>query len=227
MSRAALLFSLFLALLFSVPLASTPAQAASQSSAKTSKKTTRKPTKKKPAPQKKSTTKKKTPSKQQPGASAPKGAEAPKGVPSGLIIPVEGVLPEQLQDSFKDARSGGRTHHAIDIKADHNTPVLASAPGKILKLHLSERGGITLYQLSADERFIYYYAHLDRYAEGIEEKKEVAQGEVLGYVGDTGNAGAGNYHLHFGIYRTTNPKRFWEGEPINPYPLLKKSQKTN
>ena len=137
-----------------------------------------------------------------------------------LIIPVAGVKPEQLLDTFDEARSEGRVHDAIDIPAAAETPVLAAADGKIQKLFQSERGGTTIYQLSADQKMIFYYAHLSHYADGLAEGDLVRQGQVIAYVGDTGNAGPGNYHLHFSIATVTDPKRYWEGTSINPYPLL-------
>ena len=137
-----------------------------------------------------------------------------------LIVPVAGVKPEQLLDTFADARSEGRTHDALDIMAPAETPVLAASNGKIIKLFNSERGGTTIYQLSADQKLIFYYAHLSRYADGLTEDSQVRQGEVIAYVGDTGNAGAGNYHLHFSVATVSDPKRYWEGTNINPYPLL-------
>lgn len=137
-----------------------------------------------------------------------------------LIIPVAGVRPDQLIDTFDDARSEGRVHDAIDIPAAAETPVVAAADGKILKLFHSDRGGTTIYQLSASEELVFYYAHLSRYADGLVEGNTVKQGEVIAYVGDTGNAGPGNYHLHFSIAIVTDPKRYWEGTNINPYPLL-------
>lgn len=137
-----------------------------------------------------------------------------------LIIPVAGVKPEQLIDTFDDARSEGRVHDAIDIPAAAETPVLAAADGKIQKLFQSERGGTTIYQLSADQKMIFYYAHLSHYADGLAEGNLVRQGQVIAYVGDTGNAGPGNYHLHFSIATVSDPKRYWEGTNINPYPLL-------
>jgi len=139
-----------------------------------------------------------------------------------LIIPVAGVRPDQLTDTFTASRAEGRTHDAIDIMAPADTPVLAAADGQIQKLFQSERGGTTIYQLSADQKMIFYYAHLARYADGLSEGKQVRQGEVIAYVGDTGNAGAGNYHLHFSIAIVSDPKRYWEGTNINPYPLLHK-----
>ena len=139
----------------------------------------------------------------------------------GLIIPVAGVRPEQLLDTFDDARSEGRIHDAIDIMAPGGTPVLAATDGKIVKLFQSERGGTTIYQLSPDEKTVYYYAHLQRYADGLSEGSFVRQGDVIAYVGDTGNAGVGNYHLHFSISALSDPKRYWEATAINPYPLLR------
>ena len=142
--------------------------------------------------------------------------------PGNLIVPVSGVRPDQLHDTFSEARSEGRVHDAIDIAAPKGTPVLAAAEGTIVKLFQSVRGGTTIYQLSMDRKFIYYYAHLDRYADGLTEGHLAKQGETIAYVGDTGNAGAGNYHLHFSIALVSDPKRYWEGTNINPYPLLKK-----
>jgi murein DD-endopeptidase MepM/ murein hydrolase activator NlpD len=139
-----------------------------------------------------------------------------------LIIPVAGVRPDQLLDTFTDSRSEGRTHDAIDIMAPAETPVLAAADGQIQKLWLSERGGTSIYQLSANQKMIFYYAHLARYADGLTEGKQVRQGETIAYVGDTGNAGTGNYHLHFSIAIVSDPNRYWEGTNVNPYPLLHK-----
>lgn len=139
-----------------------------------------------------------------------------------LIIPVAGVRPDQLIDTFADARSEGRLHDAIDIPAPAGTPVLAAADGRILRLFQSEKGGTTIYQLASNQELIFYYAHLAGYAAGLAEGNDVRQGEVIAYVGDTGNAGAGNYHLHFSIAVTSDPKRYWEGANINPYPLLRR-----
>lgn len=141
-----------------------------------------------------------------------------------LIIPVANIQPAQLRDTFTEARSEGRVHNAIDILAPQGTPVLAAADGKIVRFFNSERGGITLYQLSNDQRVVFYYAHLQRYAEGIAEGRPVRPGDTIAYVGDTGNAGAGNYHLHFGVWLITDPKRYWDGDNLNPYPLLKEGR---
>ncbi len=120
-----------------------------------------------------------------------------------------------------DSRSQGRVHNAIDIIAPLGTPVLAAADGEIAKFFDSQRGGITIYQRSADGHFIYYYAHLQKRADNLREGDFVKQGTVLGYVGDTGNAGAGNYHLHFSITIPSDPKRIFDGDEINPFSLLK------
>ena len=144
----------------------------------------------------------------------------PSSSPGKLIIPVLGVRPEQLRDTFSEARSEGRVHDAIDIAAPKDTLVIAAADGPIVKLFHSERGGTTIYQLSTDGKFVYYYAHLDRYAEGLTEGHFAKQGETIAFVGDSGNAGAGNYHLHFSVAEISNPKDFWHGVNINPYPLL-------
>jgi murein DD-endopeptidase MepM/ murein hydrolase activator NlpD len=140
---------------------------------------------------------------------------------ASLLIPVEGVRPEQLRDTFQDSRSENRVHDAIDIPAPRGTPVLAAADGRIVKLFQSVPGGTTIYQLDTDNRTIYYYAHLDRYRDGLKEGHFARRGETIAYVGDTGNAGAGNYHLHFSILIVTDPKRYWDGTNINPYPLLR------
>lgn len=138
-----------------------------------------------------------------------------------LMIPVIGVKREQLQDNFSEARSEERVHNAIDIPAPAGTPVVAASDGEIVKFFDSDRGGITIYQYSPDRRYVYYYAHLQRRSENIKEGDFVRQGTIIGYVGDTGNAGAGNYHLHFGISIPDNPKSYYKGTDINPYPLLK------
>lgn len=137
-----------------------------------------------------------------------------------LLIPVEGVSKDQLRDSFLDSRSDGRQHLAIDIMASQGTAVRAATSGKVLKLYQSEKGGIMLYQQDGSGPYVYYYGHLSGYADGIYEGKSVNRGDVIAYVGDTGNAGAGNYHLHFGISRIDTPGKWSGGVPINPFPLL-------
>lgn len=152
----------------------------------------------------------------------PANASAPSPeVSFKLIIPVAGIKPGQLRDTYTEARSDGRVHNALDIMAPRGAQVLAATTGKIVKLFNSVKGGITLYQLSSDQKTILYYAHLERYADNLTEGRVANQGEVIGYVGDTGNAGTGNYHLHFAIWSVTDPKRYWDGVNINPYPLLR------
>ncbi len=154
---------------------------------------------------------------------APRTEDAPltdDAPPTPLAIPVAGVTADQLIDTYGADRAAGRSHQGIDIAAAQGTPVVAVADGTVLKLFLSDEGGITLYQIGTDDRTIYYYAHLDRYADGVGEGDEVRAGDVLGYVGDSGNAGAGNYHLHFEVNTTEDPTVYWGGTPVNPYPLL-------
>src|SRR5262245_42276267 len=137
-----------------------------------------------------------------------------------LIIPVGDVQPRELRDTFTERRSAGRLHQALDIPAAHGTPVLVAASGRVRKLSFNTRGGISLYQVSCDGTMVYYYAHLDRYADGLAEGQEVRQGQVIGYVGATGNAGVGNDHLHFAMWLVTDPRQYWRGINVNPYPLL-------
>jgi murein DD-endopeptidase MepM/ murein hydrolase activator NlpD len=153
-------------------------------------------------------------------ANQPTNQTASPSVSETLMIPVVGVKSAQLTDTFAEARSDNRVHDAIDIIAPAGTPIVAAANGEIAKFFDSERGGITIYQYSTDRKYVYYYAHLQSRAANLKEKDYVAQGTVIGYVGDSGNSGAGNYHLHFSIALLADPKRYWEGTYINPYPLL-------
>ena len=138
----------------------------------------------------------------------------------GLIVPVSGIAPAQLSNTFDDARGQGRVHEALDIMAPRGTPVVAVADGTVEKLFASDRGGLTIYQFEPSGRYAYYYAHLDRYAAGLAEGDRLRQGQVIGYVGSTGNASDDAPHLHFGIFALGPEKRWWEGTAINPYPLL-------
>jgi peptidoglycan LD-endopeptidase LytH len=138
-----------------------------------------------------------------------------------LTIPVVGIAPETLVRSYHDARSGQREHEAIDILAPRNTPVVAVEDGTVAKLFNSQAGGVTLYQFDPGQQFSYYYAHLERYADGIKEGDHVRRGQVLGYVGTSGNAPKDTPHLHFAIYRLTPDKHWWEGTPIDPYDILR------
>lgn len=142
--------------------------------------------------------------------------------PAGLAIPVAGIKAKQLSDTFTQARAGGaRVHDAIDIMADEGTPVIAATNGTVEKLFYSDGGGgNTIYVRSPDQRWTYYYAHLQGYAPGLAEGQQVARGQVIGRVGHTGNASAQGPHLHFAVNRMESGQRWWQGEPINPYPLL-------
>jgi murein DD-endopeptidase MepM/ murein hydrolase activator NlpD len=135
-----------------------------------------------------------------------------------LILPVSGFDLGKLRDNFAEAR-GGRVHEAIDLVAPRGTPVLAVDDGVVKKLFTSAAGGLTVYEFDRDGAYSYYYAHLDRYAEGLREGQEVKKGDRIGYVGTTGNAPPDTPHLHFTIFKLAPGRRWWEGTPINPYPL--------
>ncbi len=135
-----------------------------------------------------------------------------------LLIPVPSVSAIQLMDSYDQRRSGlERAHEALDIMAPRGTPVRAVDDGHIAKLFLSKPGGITIYQFDPGSEFAYYYAHLDRYAPGLAEGMAVHKGQVIGYVGSTGNALPAAPHLHFAIFRLGPDRRWWRGRPINPF----------
>lgn len=142
--------------------------------------------------------------------------------PAGLAVPVQGVKPSELVDTFTQARAGGaRTHDALDIVAPEGTPVISASDGTVEKLFFSEGGGgITIYVGSPDQRWTYYYAHLQAYAPGLAEGQQVRRGQLIGRVGHSGNASAAGPHLHFAINRMNPGERWWQGTPINPYPLL-------
>jgi murein DD-endopeptidase MepM/ murein hydrolase activator NlpD len=141
-----------------------------------------------------------------------------------LLVPVQGVPRMALQDTFDDARSQGRVHNAIDIMSPRNTPVLAAEAGRIVRLFTSNLGGLTIYQFDPTETFCYYYAHLDHYAPGLKDGDPVARGQVIGYVGSTGDASPEAPHLHFEITRLHPDKHWWEGDSINPYPILRQGR---
>ena len=154
-------------------------------------------------------------------ADAPTGLAAPPR--SGqLVLPVRGVGWSGIQDSFGQERAGGeRRHTGVDIMAPAGAPVVAAAPGTVEKLYYSNGGGgVTAYVRSPDRRLSYYYAHLAAYAPTLREGEQVRAGDPIGAVGDSGNAGAGNFHLHFGIERVDPDQPWYRGRAINPYPLL-------
>ncbi|MEO6237535.1 MAG: M23 family metallopeptidase [Vicinamibacterales bacterium] len=141
-----------------------------------------------------------------------------------LLVPVNGMKASSLHSMFgdprSDPRSDSRAHEALDILAPRGTPVVATADGRIVKLFTSVRGGLTVYQFDPEERFCYYYAHLDRYASDLAEGDLVTRGQTIGFVGTSGNAPPGAPHLHFAINRLGPDKKWWEGEPIDPYLAL-------
>jgi murein DD-endopeptidase MepM/ murein hydrolase activator NlpD len=136
-----------------------------------------------------------------------------------LMVPVAGTRPDRLQDSFTGRRgdSGEREHQAIDILAPKGTPVLAAVDGEILRVTSNTLGGKTIYATDRARRFVFYYAHLDRYAERARVGARVAQGTVIGYVGNTGDARKTAPHLHFQVMRMISSRQWWEGPPVNPY----------
>lgn len=141
-----------------------------------------------------------------------------------LYLPVASGDGVRLDDSFDAPRDGGvRKHQAIDILAPRGTPVLSAGDGRILRLSKSVKGGITLYATDLEEQFVYYYAHLDRYHANVYAGKPLMRGDTLGYVGTTGNSPANVPHLHFQIMRMPADRKFWSGDPVNPYPLLKQA----
>lgn len=144
---------------------------------------------------------------------------SPPASKPALIVPVQGVRLEELRDSFSETR-GGHKHEAIDIMAPRGTPVLSVADGKVVKLFLSKPGGLTVYQFDDSQTYCYYYAHLDRYAEGLKEGVLLHQADILGYVGSTGDASPNAPHLHFGIFKLGPEHHWWQGVAINPYGFL-------
>lgn len=136
-----------------------------------------------------------------------------------LIVPVQGVDPKELHDSFNEMR-GGHRHEAIDIMAPRGTPVLAADEGPVVKLFLSKPGGLTVYQFDDSRTYCYYYAHLDAYAPRLTEGTILRKGDVLGYVGSSGNASPDGPHLHFAVFQLGPEQRWWEGTAIDPYGFL-------
>lgn len=158
-----------------------------------------------------------------PATTAPASAEV--AASSSLLMPVAEVKANQLSDTFNDARGGGRIHDAIDIMAPKGTAVFAVNDGKVVKLFNSKLGGLTVYQFDPGETHAYYYAHLDSYAVSIKEGDAIKRGDLIGYVGSTGNASPEAPHLHFAIFVLGPEKKWWQGTAINPYPLLGGVQK--
>jgi len=139
-----------------------------------------------------------------------------------LTLPIRGLSARDIHGTFLQGRAGGVLHEATDILAPRGTPVVAVEDGVIQKLFLSKPGGLTIYEFDPQGIFCYYYAHLDRYAEGLKEGMQVQRGQTIGYVGTTGNAPPQTPHLHFAIFRLGPEKHWWQGTAIDPYPLLMK-----
>lgn len=147
-----------------------------------------------------------------------------------LMVPVVGVSPGEVGDSFNAPRSDGRTHRATDIPAPRGTPVVAAIDGRIVMLRQNALGGITIYLVDRAQRFVYYYAHLERYADGLSEGMDVAQARLLGYVGTSGNAPVNFPHLHFQALRLDRSRRDWWNGPavdVRPYFTLTGRERTS
>jgi len=138
-----------------------------------------------------------------------------------LDLPLKGAVPEDVHDMFNEMRGGTRRHEAIDMLAPRNTPVVAVEAGTIGRLFFSKAGGITIYQFDPTNSYVYYYAHLERYADGLKEGDKVKRGQLLGFVGTTGNAPRDTPHLHFAIFKMTDEKHWWQGTPIDPFQVLR------
>lgn len=156
------------------------------------------------------------------GSGAAHVPDQPAQFPRRLLIPVAGIDPQSLVDTFDQARGGGeRRHEALDIMAPRGTPVYSADEGNIVKLFDSKQGGLTIYQFDNAQEYCYYYAHLERYAPGLKEGMLVRRGDVIGYVGSSGDAAPEAPHLHFAIYKLGPEKKWWKGNtPLNPYPIL-------
>jgi murein DD-endopeptidase MepM/ murein hydrolase activator NlpD len=134
----------------------------------------------------------------------------------GLLLPVPGIDATSLKDTFRQPRGENRVHLAVDIVAPRGTPVLSTDSGQVIKVYQSKAGGLMVYATDVSRRFIYNYAHLDRYHTDLREGMSVARGDTIGYVGTTGNAPANYPHLHFAILRSDNVARWSSGLPVNP-----------
>ncbi len=137
-----------------------------------------------------------------------------------LMFPLQGMPRNSMKNTFRAARGGGRLHEGVDILAPRNTPVMAIEDGKIARLWESKYGGITIYQFDPTNSYVYYYAHLEKYVSNLKEGMPVKKGQIIGYVGTSGNAPPNTPHLHFAIYRAAEPGRWWQGKPIDPHPIF-------
>ena len=137
-----------------------------------------------------------------------------------ILLPVAGADPAKLEDSFKEPRDGDRVHRAIDILAPRGTPILSADDGKILRMTTSTLGGISMYTVDPSSRLVYYYAHMERYHDGMSPGRSIVKGDTLGFVGTTGNAPKDIPHLHFQIMRWPADGKYWNGDPIDPFEVL-------
>ena len=128
-----------------------------------------------------------------------------------IAMPLEEVSKKAIADTWQAPRGTNRRHEGQDIFAPRGTPIFSATSGYIYKMGDNSLGGQTVSVISKGGR-VYYYAHLDSYAMGIEVGDRVTTRTVLGYVGTTGNAQGTPPHLHFGVYTPTGA--------INPLPLL-------
>ena len=168
------------------------------------------------------------PAAKAPAASAPRSANPPAPVATGvdiphgrLRIPIDGENIETFKNGFTERRGSDRPHEAVDMLAPRNTPVHAVESGSIAKLFTSKAGGLTIYQFDPTGHLCYYYAHLERYADGLKDGQAISQGEVVGYVGTTGNAPPNTPHLHFAVFELNADKKWWQGRPLDPYQVFK------
>ena len=136
-----------------------------------------------------------------------------------MAPPIRGLALADLRDMFLEVHNG-HPHEAIDIMEPRGTPVHAVASGTVRKLFLSKPGGNTVYEFDEIEVYCYYYAHLDRYAEGLREGTWIERGDIIGFVGSTGNANPRAPHLHFAIFELGPEKLWWKGKALDPYPGL-------
>lgn len=131
--------------------------------------------------------------------------------PAKIVMPVPGVTKKQIANTWQAPR-GNRRHEGQDIFAKRGTPIYSATRGYVYKIGENNLGGQTVSVIGAGGR-VYYYAHLDAYAEGLKEGDYVTPQTKLGFVGTTGNAQGTPPHLHFGVYTPSGA--------INPLPLLR------
>lgn len=153
------------------------------------------------------------------GASTSASTSHSEIAPGSLLLPVAGVDASQIRDNFDQVR-GNERHDALDIMAPRGTPVLAVADGRIAKLFTSKPGGLTVYQFDTSGRFVYYYAHLESYADGLTEGALLNRGDRIGSVGSSGNAAPAAPHLHFAVFLLGPGREWWKGTAMNPFPML-------